>query len=188
MSEASRFGRYELVRRLAVGGMAEVFLARSHGAEGFSRPLVIKRMLPALAQDKRIVQMFLDEARLGARLSHPNIVQVLDLGEANGEFYIAMEHVDGTDLSTLLAHGDEQGQRLSIPLGAYVLACVAEGLHHAHTAVDPESGAPLNVVHRDVSPHNVLLSRHGDVKVTDFGVAKNAAQVARTETRSEERV
>ncbi len=171
------FGRYRLLERLGKGGMAEVFKAKSFGVEGFEKIVVIKRILPELAEKPLFVDMFIHEAKLAVRLSHANIVQVFDLGIAHGEgedensYFMAMELVHGFDLATLLT----RARRLQVPLPlemcVYVAAEVAKGLDHAHRRRD-EDNVPLGVVHRDVSPQNVLLSFEGEVKVTDFGIAK----------------
>ena len=176
-----RFGNYELIRPLAKGGMAEVFLARFTGVEGFERQVVIKRMLPELATRKDFVDMFLDEARLAARFSHPSIVQVNELGERNGAYFMAMEYVDGPHLGVLFAHSLRIKKPLPISVCCFIMARAAEGLHHAHELKDAQ-GQPLNIVHRDVSPQNILVSRDGDVKVMDFGVAKAAANTTQTRT------
>ncbi|MEW5855738.1 MAG: serine/threonine-protein kinase, partial [Myxococcota bacterium] len=176
-----KFGNYELVRRIAQGGMAEVHLARFSGVEGFERWVVIKKMLPELAVRKDFVDMFLDEARLAARFSHPNIVQVYELGQHEGTYYMAMEYIDGPHLGALFAHSLRIKKPLPIPLCALVVARAAEGLHHAHELKDA-NGVPLQIVHRDVSPQNVLVSRQGDVKVMDFGVAKAITQGTVTRT------
>jgi eukaryotic-like serine/threonine-protein kinase len=175
------FGRYRLLERLGQGGMAEVFKAKSYGVEGFEKILVIKRILPDLARSPEFVEMFIHEAKLSVRLSHANVVQVFDLGKAAGEtaeggrpadaYYIAMEYVHGLDLASALARARRQGIDLPFPMGVYVASEVAKGLDHAHRRRD-EMLRPLGVVHRDVSPQNVLLSFEGEVKVTDFGIAK----------------
>ena len=175
------FGRYRLLERLGQGGMAEVFKAKSYGVEGFEKILVIKRILPELARSHEFVDMFIHEAKLAVRLSHANIVQVFDLGrtpggEANGQplpdaYYIAMEFVHGLDLATVLARCRRLQLALPVQLGVYVASEVAKGLDHAHRRRD-EQMRPLGIVHRDVSPQNVLLSFEGEVKVTDFGIAK----------------
>jgi serine/threonine protein kinase/tetratricopeptide (TPR) repeat protein len=175
------FGRYRLLERLGQGGMAEVFKAKSYGVEGFEKVLVIKRILPELARSQDFVEMFIHEAKLAVRLSHANIVQVFDLGKAPwGEpsggapseaYYIAMEFVHGLDLASVLARSRRQQLALPIQLGVYVASEVAKGLDHAHRRRD-EQMRPLGIVHRDVSPQNVLLSFEGEVKVTDFGIAK----------------
>jgi serine/threonine protein kinase/tetratricopeptide (TPR) repeat protein len=168
------FGRYRLLDRLGRGGMAEVFKAKSFGVEGFEKILVIKRILPELAKSKRFSDLFVHEAKLAVRLSHANIVQVFDLGtveESSGlTYYIAMEYVAGLDLATLLARA--RSQKLVLPPGmcVYIAAEVAKGLDHAHRRRD-EQMRPLGIVHRDVSPQNILVSWEGEVKVTDFGIA-----------------
>jgi len=175
------FGRYRLLERLGQGGMAEVFKAKSFGVEGFEKILVIKRILPELAKSPEFAEMFIHEAKLAVRLSHANIVQVFDLGLAPASdllgtkqpaaYYMAMEFVNGLDLATLLARCRRQQVALPIDLCVYVAAEVAKGLDHAHRRRDDQM-RPLGIVHRDVSPQNVLLSLEGEVKVTDFGIAK----------------
>ena len=156
-------GRYRLLERLGFGGMAEVFLARAMGASSFSRTVVVKRILPQLAADADAVEMFLDEARLGAKLQHQNIVSVLDLGEIDGAYFMVLEYVDGADLGTLEARTRQRNASLPVQHAAFIIGQAAHGLHAAHGARDPETKAPLHVVHRDVSPSNVLVSRTGDV-------------------------
>jgi serine/threonine protein kinase/tetratricopeptide (TPR) repeat protein len=175
------FGRYRLLERLGQGGMAEVFKAKSYGVEGFEKVVVIKRILPALAESEQFVEMFIHEAKLAVRLSHANVVQVFDLGLAPGTvvggmpsadaYYMAMEYVSGLDLATLLARCRRQQVKIPVEMAVYVAAEVAKGLDHAHRRRD-EQNQPLNIVHLDVSPQNVLLSLEGEVKVTDFGIAK----------------
>jgi len=175
------FGRYKLLERLGQGGMAEVFKAKSFGVEGFEKVLVIKRILPELARSQEFVDMFIHEAKLAVRLSHANIVQVFDLGIAPGgdilgskqpdAYYMAMEYVPGFDLATLLARCRRQQVMLPLEMCAFIAAEVAKGLDHAHRRRDEQMRA-LGIVHRDVSPQNVLVSLEGEVKVTDFGIAK----------------
>ncbi len=178
---AEAFGKYELVRRLAFGGMAELFLARLSGAEGFEKRLVLKRILPQFCADPAFVKMFIDEAVVAGRLSHPNLVQVHDFGDVAGVYFIAMEHVDGVDLRHLLKAATERRELLSPAAVAAIGEGVARGLAYAHGFADERLG-PLGIVHRDVSPHNVMVSRAGDVKVMDFGIAKAAARATRTAT------
>lgn len=169
----STFGRYRLLEPLGRGGMAEVYKAKSFGVEGFEKILVIKRILPELASNQAFVDMFIHEAKLAVRLSHANIVQVFDLGKVGlpPAYYIAMEYVAGLDLASLLHGCRRRSVALPIGLCVYVAAEIAKGLDHAHRRRD-EQMRPLGIVHRDVSPQNVLLSWEGEVKVTDFGIAK----------------
>jgi serine/threonine-protein kinase len=178
MTELGRLGRYRLMRRIAVGGVAEVYLAVSEGLAGFSKKVVVKRLYPEHARDPDLVAMFLDEARLGALLHDPYIVEVYDIGTEGGEYFIAMEHVPGRDLRDLL--NARPGEPLPLPAALAIVQAVAAGLHHAHEQRDP-GGQQLGVVHRDVTPANVLLGWDGVVKLSDFGVAKWAEQRSRTE-------
>jgi serine/threonine protein kinase/tetratricopeptide (TPR) repeat protein len=170
------FGRYRLLEPLGKGGMAEVFKAKSFGVEGFEKVLVIKKILPELAQNPAFVEMFVHEAKLAVRLSHANIVQVFDLGKVEGadgasSYFIAMEYVAGMDLATLLSRARRRNAALPMGLCIYITAEIAKGLDHAHRRRD-EQMREMGIVHRDVSPQNVLLSWEGEVKVTDFGIAK----------------
>lgn len=168
----SQIGPYIVERSLATGGMAEVLLARKWGPLGFSKRVVIKRILPALAQDPTLFRMFCAEARVAAYLTHPNIVQVFDFGEHEGDLYIAMEYVDGVSCSALLR--SVSTRRASVPIGPalYIARQVLLGLVCAHEACD-ELGRPLCLVHRDVSPSNILLGRDGHVKLIDFGIMQS---------------
>ncbi|CAM4527940.1 serine/threonine protein kinase [Corallococcus exiguus] len=177
-----QLGKYQLVRKLASGGMAEVFLAKAAGPRGFEKTLVLKRILPHLAEDEAFVEMFLGEAQLAARLDHPNVVQIFDFGEADGSYFLAMEYIDGPTLRRLIKRSQELKQPLPAGVCAKMVAAAAEGLAFAHELADPETGAPLGLVHRDISPENVLVSRQGAVKVVDFGIAKVAGQGHRTQT------
>ena len=169
-----QLGKYQLIRRLAVGGMAEVFLAKVAGPKGFEKTLVLKRILPHLAEDQQFVELFLSEAKIAAQLNHPNIVQIYDFGEAEGAYYIAMEHVDGPNLRFILRRTIEKRTLLPIPLCAKMVSLACEGLAYAHEFCDPQTGVALHLIHCDVSPENILLSRNGTLKVVDFGIAKAA--------------
>ncbi|MBX5484328.1 MAG: protein kinase [Myxococcaceae bacterium] len=175
------FGKYQLLKKLATGGMAEVWLARQSGIEGFQKLCVVKRILPHLADDPEFVQMFLNEAKIAARFSHPNIAQIYDLGEVNGSYFIAMEFVHGEDLGRVMRKAWSTGQWVARPLAIRIVAAACEGLYYAHTKTD-DRGNPLKVVHRDISPQNILVSFDGSVKVVDFGIAKAAD--AQSMTRS----
>ncbi len=177
--EERTFGRYELLERIDVGGMAEVFRAKLRGAAGFERIVAVKRILPYIAESAEVRTMFVDEAKLAVQLNHPNIAQVFDLGEVDGHYFIAMEFVDGHSVRAILERFAERGRRLPEDATCTILCEVAEALHHAHFAED-SLGRPLGVIHRDVSPHNVLLSYAGEVKVIDFGLAKAANRASQT--------
>ncbi|RVU47882.1 PEGA domain-containing protein [Lujinxingia sediminis] len=176
------FGTYQLHRKIAQGGMAEVFEARALGEiGGFSRPVAIKRMFPHLVDRDDIITMFIDEARIASRLLHPNIVQIYDLGVVDGAFYLAMELVEGLDLRRVCELGVKQDFFLPRELAVRIIADVASGLHYAHTRCD-DQGRPMRVVHRDISPQNVLLSVQGGVKICDFGIAKAESRLTHTRT------
>jgi serine/threonine-protein kinase len=162
--------------------MAEVFLARAEGPLGFEKQLVVKRMLEPLFEDPKLVQLFLNEAKVAAMMNHPNVVQIFDFGEADGRYYIAMEHVDGPSLRTVLDRAAERGIPVPAPVAAKVLALAAEGLGYAHALSDPQTGRAMGLIHRDISPDNILLSRAGAVKVADFGIAKLADPQHKTKT------
>lgn len=175
-------GAYRIVRRLAVGGMAEIFLARQRGLEGLERTVVIKRILERFAHDDEFVTMFLDEARLMAALSHPHIAQVFDLGRVDETYYLVMEYVRGPTLGTLLSAASSSPRGV-LPIGAAlgIGLAMAEALQYVHTRPD-ELGRPLNIVHRDLNPSNVILGYNGSVKLIDFGIAKAATKVYETRT------
>ena len=177
MSSGIPFGNYRLLRRIARGGMAEVFLAAQRGPEGFERTVAVKRILPHLADQTQFVDMFMDEARLAARLSHPNIAHIYEWGRVEDAYFIAMEYIDGIDLSAVILD-----TKTLIPLehAARVAADVCGGLHYAHAQKAPD-GSPLGLVHRDISPQNILVSFDGVVKVVDFGIAKAAFHINRTQ-------
>lgn len=176
MRDPIPYGRYLLLERLAVGGMAEVWLAEERGRPG--RRYALKRLLPTLADDPAFVTMFLDEARIGAQLDHPGIVPVHDLGREGAGYFMAMDYLAGQDLRALLARLRHDGSRLPVGLSAFVVAEAARALDHAHRARD-QAGAPLRVVHRDLSPANVLLGYDGRVAVIDFGIAQAAFRAHR---------
>jgi serine/threonine protein kinase/CRP-like cAMP-binding protein len=164
------FGRYEIVERLAVGGMAEILLARSASLGGVEKVCVIKRILPQFSSDLTFVSMFIDEARITIGLDHPNIVKLFDFGQSDGTYFMAIEYVDGTDLASLIRTHFQRAQPMPPQVAAYLARELMSGLFHAHTLKD-HKGQPLKIVHRDVSPQNVLLSSTGAVKLADFGIA-----------------
>ena len=174
-------GKYRLIKLIAAGGMAEVYLARQAGAAGFEKQVCLKRILPHLARDKQFVDMFLNEARLAAQLDHPNIVSIFDLGESNGNYFIAMEFIDGPSLRSVAKRAAELNELLPVAEVLKVIAQAAGGLQYAHDLADAR-GQPLGLVHRDISPDNILVHRNGTVKVVDFGIAKAAGGAGATRT------
>ncbi len=166
-----RFGKYLIVGELAMGGMAEVFLGVQRGLEGFTKVVVIKRVLPQFGANDEFVRMFVDEARLAARLEHPNIVRTYEFGEVAGRYFTTMEYLPGEDLNKVLNKLARRDQAMPIHLAAGVIARVCAGLHFAHQLTDT-SGRPLGLVHRDINPANVVLTYGGEAKIIDFGVAK----------------
>jgi serine/threonine protein kinase len=173
--------RYELVKKLATGGMAEVFLARAAGPGGFAKQLVVKRILPQLLERESVVRMFFAEARIAAQLTHPNIVQIFDFGEDEGAYFIAMEFIDGITLRALTRWAAKHDP-LDPVVCARLVSLAAEGLGWAHEFADPETGQPLGLVHRDVSTDNIMVSRTGAVKVLDFGIVRVAGEDHGTQT------
>ena len=170
-SPPKRLADFEIIRRLGAGGMAEVFLAKKRGAEGTFKLLVLKRILPAYGSSRRFRTMFAEEAQLATRLNHPNIVQVYDFQDYGEEGQLlSMEYVEGPDLRKLMRSAQSKGQRIPPYVSAYIIAEVAKGLHYAHERKD-EAGKPIDIVHRDVSPQNILMSFDGAVKIADFGIA-----------------
>ncbi|MCU0663235.1 MAG: protein kinase [Myxococcota bacterium] len=176
-----RFGNYELLEKIAVGGMAEIFLARASHGRGVTRQIVIKRIHPALSSDDNFVGMFIDEARLGVTMMHGNIVPVFDFGCIDGYYYLAMEYVSGRDLSALMGRARVVGVPWPTDIALYVVMEVLEGLEYAHRKRD-DQGRPIELVHRDVSPSNILVSRDGQVKLLDFGIARSLASEYETRT------
>ncbi len=169
-----KLGKYDLLERLATGGMAELFLARSSAKHGFEKTVVLKRILPAFAEQEDFIRMFMAEAQLAASLHHPNIAQVFDFGEEKGTFFFTMEYVAGRNLRQMLAAARKESASLPLGCALHVIVGVAAGLHHAHEHRDAYN-EPLQIVHRDVSPSNVIVTYEGDVKLVDFGIAKVAA-------------
>ncbi|HSK01077.1 MAG TPA: protein kinase [Kofleriaceae bacterium] len=179
LAPGDKLGKHDLIRQIAVGGMAELYLARTMGLEGFEKLVVLKRILPQYAGSSSFVNMFLNEARLAATLHHPNIAQVFDIDQDGADYFFSMEYVHGQDLGHLVASANESGVPISLDAALTLVAGLCAGLHYAHEKVGPD-GRPLHVVHRDVSPSNVLVSYDGAVKLVDFGIARAGSTPATT--------
>ncbi|HEY1548493.1 MAG TPA: serine/threonine-protein kinase [Kofleriaceae bacterium] len=175
LGAGATIGRWEIIKRIGSGGMADVYLARARGEAGFEKLVAVKVMHPHLARNERAVEHFLDEARLAAQISHPNVVQILDLGKIGNDYVIVMEYVDGIDLERVLAAARAAQRPVPLDVGLGILARICDGLDAAHRA-NSSDGQPMHLVHRDVKSANVLVSRQGTVKVVDFGIAKAASQ------------
>jgi serine/threonine-protein kinase len=180
MGLPEQLGRYELVELLGVGGMAEIFKARCTGPGGFQRTVVVKRILPANTADPAFVRMFVSEAKILGLLHHPNVIQAYDFGESGGTLFLVLEYVDGPSLADTVSVLKEAGRLMPIAVACQIAHDVCRALDHVHTLRDAD-GAPLNVVHRDVTPSNVLLTATGTAKLLDFGVAKYRASQARSQ-------
>jgi serine/threonine-protein kinase len=180
-ANARSFGKYQLIVKLATGGMAEIFLARLKGVAGFEKFVVIKRILPHLADEPQFVGMFLDEARIAARISHANVCQVHELGEVDHQYFLSMEYLEGVTLNSAMRKLSRERRLMDVRLATGIAVQAAEGLHHAHELCDPE-GRPLGIVHRDVSPQNLFVTVDGLCKVLDFGIAKAAGASTKTRT------
>ena len=181
MTYPQRFGRYLLLDRVAVGGMAEIFLAKLEGLAGFEKLLAIKRILPHWSTNHDFITMLIDEAKIVVQLVHPNIVSVYELGKEEQSYYIAMEYVEGVDLRRLFEACQSPSPRLPLPLAVQIIVEVLRGLAYAHRR-EGSSGERLEIVHRDISPQNILLSYDGQVKITDFGIARAANRSTETAT------
>src|SRR5678809_1603796 len=175
-----QFGKYYLLDRINVGGMAEVWRAKAFGVEGFERLLAVKRILPNIAEDEEFITMFIDEAKIAVQLQHANIAQIFDLGKVDESFFIALEYVHGRDLRSIFDRMRNKGESLPIAMACYVTMQVCEGLDYAHNKRDGQ-GRELNLVHRDISPQNVLIGYEGEVKLIDFGIAKAAGKASKTQ-------
>jgi serine/threonine protein kinase len=174
-----RVDRYELLGEIASGGMATVYLARLTGMGGFQRFVAMKRLHPHLASEKEFVEMFLDEARIAARIHHPNVVPILEVGASSVGYYLVMEYIEGDTLARILARSASSGKRLPAPIAIRVAIDMLSGLHAAHELHD-DTNQPVNLVHRDVSPQNVLVGQDGIARITDFGVARAASRLTAT--------
>jgi serine/threonine-protein kinase len=172
--------RYRVIEKLESGGMAEVFRAESEGLQGFRKGVAIKRVLPHLSSKKKFISMFLDEARLSAQLSHSNCVQVFDIGVGDSAYFIVMEFVDGGNLKSIIEHIKKTGKDFPVEAAVHISLEICKGLAYAHELTD-SNGVPLHIVHRDMSPPNVLITKHGEVKIVDFGLAKANSQLEKSE-------
>ncbi len=181
MKKPTPFGKYFLLERINVGGMAEVFRAKAFGVEGFERLVAVKRILPNIAEDKEFIRMFIEEAKLSVQLNHANIAQIFDLGVVDSSYYIALEHIHGRDLRGIFDRCRQAGEPMPVAQACFVAMKVCEGLDYAHNKRD-QGGRELSLVHRDVSPQNILVSFEGEVKLIDFGIAKAAGTGAKTQS------
>jgi len=176
-----RFGRYLLLDRLSTGGMAEVFLAKSSGLQGFEKVVAIKRILPSVSEDSDFTTMFVDEARISANLNHVNIAQIFEFGQVEGQYYIAMEYIPGKDLRAIQAHLSDTGRVLEVRVALHIAARLCQAIDYAHRQKNAE-GQSMEIIHRDVSPPNVLVAYEGAVKLIDFGIAKALTRSRSTAT------
>jgi serine/threonine protein kinase len=175
------FGPYTLLRRVAVGGMAEVYVGKTAGIGGFEKLVAIKVIHPRYAEDEHFVKMLVEEAKISVLLTHVNIAQTFDLGQAEDTYYIAMELVEGVDGYRVMRKVTDLKKALPIDVCVYVVSEMCNGLDYAHRKRDPQTQQPLGIVHRDISPQNVLISFAGEVKIVDFGIAKAASRSEHTE-------
>ena len=172
--------KYRVIKRLEAGGMAEVYLGEAVSVQGFKKKVAIKRVLPHLAQNESFIEMFLDEARLSARLNHANIVSVFDISKREDTYFLIMEFVDGVNLKRIIESLTKRGQRMRLGDAIYLCIEACRGLSYAHELPD-ENGKPLGIVHRDISPPNIMITRRGEVKLADFGLAKASTQLRPTD-------
>jgi len=167
-----KFGKYVLLKRLAVGGMAEIFLAKKTGVAGVAQFVVVKRILPQYSSNKNFVEMFKNEGRIAAHLKHSNLVHVQDFGEYRGSYFIEMEYISGCTLKDLLKTVKKHYRYFPVEYAVHIVRSVASALNYIHNSINQETGKKLNAIHRDISPHNIMVSYSGDVKMIDFGIAK----------------
>lgn len=177
--EPKPFGKYFLTERIAIGGMAEIYKAKTFGVDGFEKLLAIKKILPHYSADKEFISMLTDEAKLVVRLSHTNIVQIYDLGKVGDDYYISMEFIDGVNMREVINRGKALKDKMPLPVCLYIISEICKGLDYAHSKRD-DQGEELNIVHRDVSPQNILISFEGESKIVDFGIAKAAMNISHT--------
>jgi serine/threonine protein kinase len=175
------FGQYQLLEKIAQGGMAEIFRGKAKDLHGIEKPVVIKRILPQIAASPEFVEMLIDEAKIAVMLSHGNIAQIYDLGKAGDDYFIVMEYVEGQNLSKIHKKNLRLGKLIPLPIVCTIIAEVAKGLNYMHRKTDEEDRS-LNIIHRDISPQNIVISYSGTVKIIDFGIAKAAVKVGQTES------
>lgn len=174
MSNVEKFGKYILLEKIAAGGMAEVYLAKSYGASGVNKFVAIKRILPQFSNNPEFIEMFQEEAKVSVNLNHSNVVSIYDFGTEKGQFYIVMEFVEGRNLRQIINELKKSNRSFKIEEAVYIVKEAASGLDHAHRCVDKHTGRPLNITHRDMSPQNIMVSFEGEAKVIDFGIAKKS--------------
>ena len=177
MPQVEQFGKYILLEKLATGGMAEVYLAKSTGANGVNKILAIKRILPQFSENREFIDMFKEEAKIAVNLNHSNVVSIFDFGIEKKQFFLVMEHVEGKNLRQIINELKRVSVSFTIEQVVYMIKEVAAGLDHAHRCIDGSTGRPLNITHRDMSPQNIMLSFDGEVKIIDFGIAKAETQL-----------
>ncbi|PWU21599.1 MAG: hypothetical protein C5B49_02350, partial [Bdellovibrio sp.] len=180
ISMMETFGKYLLLEKIASGGMAEVYLAKSIGANGINKFVAIKRILPQYSDNQEFIEMFKEEAKIAVNLNHGNVVSIFDFGVEKSQFFLVMEFVEGQNLRQILNHMKKEAREFSIDQVTYIVKEVAAGLDHAHRCLDGATGRPLNITHRDMSPQNIMISFEGEIKVVDFGIAKAENQVEHT--------
>lgn len=181
-TQTESFGKYILLEKLATGGMAEVYLAKSTGASGIAKVVALKRILPQFSDNAEYVEWFKEEAKIAVNLNHSNVVSIFDFGVEKGQFFIVMEYVEGRNIRQILNHLKRYSQKFSIEQIVYIIKEAAAGLDHAHRCLDGATGKPLNITHRDISPQNIMISFEGDIKIVDFGIAKAENKLETTKT------
>ncbi|RYZ78767.1 MAG: serine/threonine protein kinase, partial [Proteobacteria bacterium] len=178
--QLEQFGKYLLLEKLASGGMAEVYLAKSVGAVGVNKFVAVKRILPQYSQSREYIDMFKEEAKIAVNLNHGNVVSIYDFGVEHEQFYLVMEYVEGRNLRQIINEMKKSNVQFSTDQIVFIMKEVAAGLDHAHRCIDGSTGRPLNITHRDMSPQNIMVSFEGETKIIDFGIAKAETQVEAT--------
>lgn len=173
-NQFEEFGNYILLKKVATGGMAEIFLATTQKTEGISKFAILKRILPQFSSNENFKEMFKNEGKLTSNLRHSNMVSIYEFGVEKNLYYISMEYISGCSLKNLILKTKKKKTKLNIPSIVNIVRGIASALHYAHNYIDQSTGLPLNIIHRDVSPHNIMLGFNGDIKLIDFGIAKNS--------------